>query len=104
MLSSQKKAPRSWRTRADPLAAVWESEIVPLLERAPGLKAVTILHELDFRVEANNTRRIRANLAEVPGVTAPGIRIARPGPGNGCLLRAGSLGGGMESNFSSTYQ
>lgn len=24
--------PRTWRTREDPLAAVWESELVPLLE------------------------------------------------------------------------
>ena len=46
-LPSQKQKPRNWRTRADPLAAVWDSEIAPLLEQAPGLKAVTLLHELE---------------------------------------------------------
>ena len=38
---------RSWRTRNDPLAAVWDEEIVPLLRRAPGLTAVTIFEELE---------------------------------------------------------
>jgi hypothetical protein len=33
-LPSQKKAPR--RRRQDPLAAVWDSEVVPLLKSAPG--------------------------------------------------------------------
>lgn len=30
-LPSQVKAPRSWRTRADPFAGVWETLVVPLL-------------------------------------------------------------------------
>lgn len=38
---------RSWRTRHDPLAAVWDEQIVPLLRRAPGLTAVTIFEELE---------------------------------------------------------
>jgi hypothetical protein len=59
---SQKKAPRSWRTRVDPLAAVWESEIVPLLERAPGLKAVTILHELERRFPGRFGDKVRRTL------------------------------------------
>lgn len=40
---------RSWRTRNDPLAAVWDEEVMPLLRRAPGLTAVTIFEELDRR-------------------------------------------------------
>src|SRR3979411_3485005 len=40
---------RDWRTRADPLAWVWDSEIVPLLQRAPGLNAVTLLEEMERR-------------------------------------------------------
>ena len=43
------RALRNWRTRADPLAAVWESDVVPLLERAPGLMAVSVLEELQRR-------------------------------------------------------
>ncbi len=42
---SQKSAPRG-RRRPDPLAGVWESEIVPLLRSAPGLRPVGILEEL----------------------------------------------------------
>ncbi|NJO93471.1 MAG: hypothetical protein HC820_02250 [Hydrococcus sp. RM1_1_31] len=30
-----KGKPRSWRTRKDPFAGVWESELVPMLEREP---------------------------------------------------------------------
>ncbi len=59
-LASEKKAPRHWRTREDPLAGAWESDIVPLLERAPGLKPVTLLRELQRRypgVYEDNVRR-----------------------------------------------
>lgn len=56
---SERRAPRDWRTREDPLAGVWDSEIVPLLEQAPGLKPVTILHELQRRY---------------PGVYEPNVR------------------------------
>src|SRR5689334_8696711 len=41
--------PRQWRTRADPLARWWETDIVPLLTTAPALNAVTILEELQRR-------------------------------------------------------
>lgn len=45
---SQSK-PRGWRTRADPLADAWEAELLPLLQSAPGLTAVTLLEELQRR-------------------------------------------------------
>jgi hypothetical protein len=48
LLPSQKPI-RSWRTRSDPLAAIWDSEVVPLLREAPGLTAVTVFEELDRR-------------------------------------------------------
>lgn len=48
VLPSQKPQ-RSWRTRSDPLASVWDSEILPLLRQAPGLTAVTIFEELERR-------------------------------------------------------
>ena len=38
---------RHWRTRADPLAGVWESELVPLLEQEPGLTGITLWEYLD---------------------------------------------------------
>ncbi len=45
---SQKKAPRG-RRRADPLAAVWDSEVVPLLKSTPALRPVAIFDELRRR-------------------------------------------------------
>ena len=38
--------PRLWRTRTDPLAAVWDSELKPLLEREPTLTGLTLLEYL----------------------------------------------------------
>jgi transposase InsO family protein len=65
-LPSQKKAPRG-RRRADPLAAVWDSEVVPLLKSAPGLRPVAIFDELRRRhpelgagIRRTLERRIRA--------------------------------------------
>lgn len=43
------RAPRTWRTRPDPLAEVWETEVVPLLRRDPALNGVTLLEELQRR-------------------------------------------------------
>lgn len=40
---------RHWRTRPDPLAPVWESELVPLLEREPRLSGITLQDYLDER-------------------------------------------------------
>jgi hypothetical protein len=37
---------RSWRSRVDPFASVWDSEIRPLLQAQPRLMAITILNKL----------------------------------------------------------
>jgi len=47
-LPSQKKAPRD-RRRRDPLAAVWDSEVVPLLKSTAGLRPVAIFDEIRRR-------------------------------------------------------
>jgi transposase InsO family protein len=47
-LPSQRPS-RSWRTRCDPLATVWDAEVVPLLQADPQLNAVTLLEELQRR-------------------------------------------------------
>ena len=44
-LPSQKKAPRG-RRRRDPLTAVWDSEVVPLLKSVAGLRPVAIFEEI----------------------------------------------------------
>ncbi len=40
---------RHWRNRPDPLAAVWESELKPMLENHPGLQAITLLEYLQAK-------------------------------------------------------
>jgi transposase InsO family protein len=47
-LPSQKKAPRG-RRRLDPLAGVWDAEIVPILKAAPGLRVIAVLAEIRRR-------------------------------------------------------
>jgi hypothetical protein len=42
----ESKPVHDWRTRPDPFASVWDSEILPLLERSPHLQARTILEKL----------------------------------------------------------
>ncbi|WP_338926661.1 IS21 family transposase [Mycetohabitans endofungorum] len=44
-LPSQKPR-RYWRSRPDPFAQVWQSDVVPMLLNAPQLQAVTILRKL----------------------------------------------------------
>src|SRR3954470_15552570 len=68
-LPSHKKTPRQ-RRRPDPLADVWSSEVVPMLEAAPGLRAVAVFDELLRRHPALGTSvgrtlapRLRAWLA-----------------------------------------
>jgi hypothetical protein len=43
----QQQQGRYWRTRADPLAEVWQSVLVPMLERAPQLEPQTLLLHLE---------------------------------------------------------
>lgn len=47
-LPSQKKAPRQ-RRRPDPLAGIWDAEIVPMLTAAPDLRAVAVFEEMRRR-------------------------------------------------------
>ena len=47
-MPSQKRAPRG-RRRPDPLADYWDSEIVPMLRASAGLRAITVLLEMQRR-------------------------------------------------------
>ena len=42
-----KQKDRHWRTRKDPLEAVWDPELVPLLEQEPSLTGITLWDYLD---------------------------------------------------------
>jgi hypothetical protein len=64
-LPSQKAGTRD-RRRPDPLAAIFEAEVVPMLESAPGLRPVAIFEEMRRRhpelregVRRTMERRIR---------------------------------------------
>jgi len=48
-LPSAKKRRRSYRTRPDPLAGLWDEEIVPMLQAAGGLRPVSLFDELARR-------------------------------------------------------
>ena len=85
-LPSQKKAPRG-RRRPDPLAAVWDSEVVPLLNRAPGLRPVAIFDEIRRRhpeiaagIRRTLERRIR-NWRALNGAERDVIFRQEPSPG-----------------------
>jgi hypothetical protein len=47
-LPSQRKERRG-RRRPDPLAEVWDTEVVPILKAAPGIRAIAVLEELRRR-------------------------------------------------------
>lgn len=66
LLPSTRQVPRG-RRRPDPLVGVWDSEVVPMLKAAPGLRAVAIFEEIARRhpelgagVRRTLERRIRS--------------------------------------------
>jgi len=62
-LPSQKKANRRHGGgKPDPLAGIWDGDIVPMLDQAPGLKPLTILHELCRRYPDRNLMSARRTL------------------------------------------
>lgn len=65
-LPSQKKTPRG-RRRPDPLAGIFDAEVVPMLQAAPGLRPIAVFEELQRRhpelpsgLRRTLERRIRA--------------------------------------------
>lgn len=60
--SSSRKAVREYRTRTDPLEGIWNEDVVPMLEAAPALRPITILHELARRHPERIDHGIRRTL------------------------------------------
>ncbi len=56
------RKPRRHRTRTDPFAAVWQPELVPMLEAHPDLKAVTLLEYLQRQYSEQYPDSIRRTL------------------------------------------
>src|SRR6202163_2544775 len=72
-LPSQKKAPRG-RRRPDPLAEVWDGEIVPILKSAPGIRAVAIFEEIcrrDPGIALGVRRTLERRIARWRGLNGP---------------------------------
>ncbi|MBC7969714.1 MAG: helix-turn-helix transcriptional regulator, partial [Verrucomicrobia bacterium] len=58
----QRGRPHDWRTRQDPLASVWEQDLVPLLEQQPQLQALTLLEHLQEHYPGQYGRSILRTL------------------------------------------
>jgi hypothetical protein len=87
-LPSQKQAPRS-RRRPDLLAAVWESEIVPMLAGAPGLRAVAIFEEMRQRhpeIGAGDRGQARDD-DDLAGGRMEGVDLPEPAHRGACRVR-----------------
>ena len=54
--------PHDWHPRADPLAAVWEQELVPILEGQPQLQALTLLEHLQEQYPGQYGRSVLRTL------------------------------------------
>jgi hypothetical protein len=80
-LPSKAKKPRAWRTRPDPLAAIWDGDVVPLLRADEDgvLEATTILAELKRRhgdaVGAGQLRTLQRRVHEWRALHGPGKEV-----------------------------
>ena len=83
-LPSATKERRSWRTRADPFAGVWESEVVPLLEadHEGKLQAKTVLEALikahPGEFDAGHLRTMQRRVRDWRAVHGPGKEVYFP--------------------------
>ena len=72
-LPSQKK-PHRERRRPDPLAGVWDNEVVPMLKAAPGLRPVAVFEELCRRhpeMGADTRRTLERRIRSWRAVNGP---------------------------------
>lgn len=58
----REKSLRDWRTREDPLEAVWDTELVVLLEREPSLTGTTLLEYLEEQYPGHYDQRVLRTL------------------------------------------
>lgn len=79
--STRSKEPRTWRTRLDPLAAVWDLHVVPLLQSDDEgkLQATTILDELQYipgcQLDDKHLRTIQRRVHEWRATGGPGKEV-----------------------------
>lgn len=83
-LPSQRKKPRTWRTRPDPFQGVWEKDVVPLLvaDQRGVLRASTVLQELQRRYpgqfEDGQLRTLQRRLSDWRAVYGPEREVYFP--------------------------
>lgn len=53
---------RHWRTRKDPLEAVWDKELVPLLKYRPALMPTTLLEMLQDKYLGQHPNSLRRTM------------------------------------------
>ena len=61
-ITPRPKNDRNWRTREDPLEAVWETELIPLLRAEPELTGTTLLEYLEEHYPTHYDQRILRTL------------------------------------------
>jgi hypothetical protein len=73
---------RYWRSRPDPFADVWESEVVPLLRGVPKLKAITLLRKLQEdhpeRFPDSMRRTLERHISQWRALEGPGKEVFFP--------------------------
>ena len=73
------QARRYWRSRANPFAAVWDSEVVPLLKSSPQLMAITILRKLQEEHPADfpdgTLRTLQRHIRQWRAMEGPGKEV-----------------------------
>jgi len=80
-LPSETKTPRTWRTRPDPFAAIWNTDVVPLLEADEhgALEATTVLAELRRRhgdaYGDSHLRTMQRRIHEWRALNGPGKEV-----------------------------
>jgi len=80
-LPSEKKRPHDWRTRPDPFAEVWETEVVPLLiaDEESVLEATTVLEWLEERhpgqCELGQLRTLQRRIRDWRALHGPGKEV-----------------------------
>ncbi|MFC0696038.1 IS21 family transposase [Paraburkholderia humisilvae] len=81
-LPSQRAAARDWRTRPNPFADVWDSEIVPLLRSVAKLKAITLLRKLQEdhpdRFPDSMRRTLERHIGRWRALEGPGKEVFFP--------------------------
>ncbi len=83
--SRSRRAPpdrRGYRTRSDPFASVWETELVPLLRTEPSLQALTLLGDLQERhpqiFDDGLLRTLQRRVREWRALHGPAVTICFP--------------------------